>query len=1742
MAAPGVAPPGVATPDLPSPKPTPPPRTTNRRPPQPATQPGLFGASTEAAPVADAPLLESVAQEEAAPVFRLEGVQSASGAKGKARDLLAALRLLKLLEGMEGEGRITSDEEKRILARFPGFGALANEIFPDPATGAFKPGWETLGGELQELLSTEEYASAKRSTYNAFYTAQPVMQAIYAALAGFGVPAKGTRALEPGCAVGNFIGMAPPSMEFVGVEMETLSGRIARQLYPEANIRIEDFGETPLPEGSVDVVVGNVPFADLKRTHQGQKLPLHDYFFAKSLDGLREGGILALVTSRFTLDKLDPAFRDYLNERADFLGAIRLPTDAFKQEGTQVVTDILFLAKGKQQERSQLPGNAWLDTALLDEEHSSTRYNRYFAEHPEMVVGTLSTGRGLYQEHELRVEPPGAGLEAALREAVQQLPQGFYTPRQQPLAEIPKQREASSDRPLAAGSFFVDDKGYIMQVMDKDGGCEPVLHGQKRLHALSGKYGQRLAGLIEIRDAARAVLATQTDERPALERELARQKLNHRYDRFVSLWGPINLTSISTRADGRTLRRMPNVAKFTDDPDAYLVMALERYDERDGRVEKMPILLHDVIGPAETVQHVESALDGLLVSLNERGRVDIEYIGQLYEQSPERVVEELGGRIFFDPVQETYVTAEEYLSGNVRRKLAEARAAEGDPRCGANVAALEEAQPEDVLPGDIDPNLGAGWIPTDVVRHFAAELLECRESALEVDYVAKDALWHVKAERFVRWGIPAQSTFGTAKRDAVSLLNDALNLRSPTLYELVSDGEGGEKRVVDQTATLAAREKLATLKERFRGWVFGEPERTDRLVRLYNDTFNSDRLRSYDGAHLTFPGMNPEIALRPHQVNAVWRTMTDGNTLLAHVVGAGKTFEMIAAGIKLKQTGLARKTLFVVPNHMLEQFSREFYLLYPNANLLVANKEDLSASKRKLFTAKVTSGDWDGVIMTHSSFSKIGMSPAYQATFMREQVADYENLLTDMKLSADGETKRLIKQVEKKKQAWEEKLERLLNAESKDAGLTFEEMGVDCLFVDEAHLFKNLETPTKMDRVAGVQTQGSQRAFDLFIKARYLGEQTPGRGVVFATGTPISNSMVEMYTLQRFLNPEALAERGIGHFDAWASVFGDIVEAVELSPDGNSLRSNRRFAQFVNLPELLQMFHQFADVKTAAMLDLPCPAIRGGAAAVVACPMSETQRAWQASLVRRYERVRSGGVEPREDNALKITTDGRKLALDVRLVAEGAGDFAESKVNALVENVHEIWRETAAQRATQMIFCDLGVSGKDGRHSVYADVIAKLEAAGVPAGEIANIGDYNTDAKKEQLFERVRKGDVRVLLGSTAKMGTGTNVQERLIALHHLDAPWKPAEVEQRDGRMLRQGNTNPEVRLFRYVTENSFDAYMWQTLETKAGFINQVMAGETSLRRMQDVNEQTLSYAEVKAIASGNPAMMTLAQMEMEMQRLSRLKRAHADEQYRLRQQVREVQDGELPRQAGYLRRLEADMATVEAYGGSARPHMVIEGQEYQDPARAQKALKETVLRVWDELADQLMPLPPGHHQSAVLGSFAGLNVVLRLEKDSKRISGSFGLKGEMVHRQTLRGPGSDRLLGYLQGMAEGLVERRAEATETQREARERVAALEAQSGQPFAQDGRLKALAEIQTLLQAALQEQGDFEQLQQQHIGSPYLEGVLDKPELTVKLVQAFEAWGRGEGVQNAPEPVLLDAVRQEQGTEVGIRMVA
>ena len=864
--------------------------------------------------------------------------------------------------------------------------------------------------------------------------------------------------------------------------------------------------------------------------------------------------------------------------------------------------------------------------------------------------------------------------------------------------------------------------------------------------------------------------------------------------------------------------------------------------------------------------------------------------------------------------------------------------------------------------------------------------------------------------------------------------------------------------------------------------------RADALCERYNQRFNTTRLRSYDGGHLTFPGMNPEIALRPHQQDAVWRVMSGRNTLLAHAVGAGKTFEMIASGMKMQQSGLIRKPLFVVPNHMLEQFSREFYQLYPNAKLLVASKEDLSKEKRQLFTAKAASGAWDGIIMTHSSFEKIGMSPQFQESFVREQIADYEALLTDMKAGADSDAKRLIKRIEKQKEQWEATLEELVNADAKDRGLCFEELGVDHLFVDEAHLFKNLETPTKMGQVAGVQTTGSLRAFDLFMKSRYLDQY--GHGTTFATGTPVSNSMVEMYTMSRFLAPELLQERGISHFDGWAAVFGEIVDTVELSPDSQSLRQNRRFAKFVNLPELLQIFHSFADVKTSEMLQLPIPAIVGGKAAVIATPMTPYQQRIQESLVERYERVRGGQVDPRVDNALKITTDGRKLALDARLCLPHL-PADEGKLDAVAEQVHDIWQRTTESKATQLVFCDLGVSNKNGQFSVYDAVIQKLRARGIPREEIANIGDSNTDTKKARLFEQVRNGDVRILLGSTQKMGTGTNVQERLVALHHVDAPWKPAEVEQREGRILRQGNAHDTVELYRYVTEGSFDAYMWQTLQTKAAFINQIMQGDMSIRRIEDMDEQSLSYAEVKAIASGNPAVLTLAKMDMELQRLTQLARAHKNEQYRIRQSIRQVADTDLPFLHRRQARLQTDLATIEAHGGTEQPALVLHGRTITDPKQAQEQLRALVEKQWDQLALRLEQAPPGTVKRVVIGQFGGLDIELGLEKGMQRLMGTLSINGEMRISHSLRGPGSDRLPTYLHELAERLAELGQEATEEQTYLETRLDSLHTRLGLPFEQEATLTQLTEmrneLQTLLQAgdspapAPEEEGGDEQEQ-------------------------------------------------------------
>lgn len=1570
----------------------------------------------------------------------------ASGEKSKARDLLAAIRILK---AVEQEGRAATLEEREGLARFAGFGPIALSIFPDPVTGRYKDRtWEELGEELRGLVSPEEYASAKRTTFNAFYTSPTVVRSMHAALQRLGIPERAT-VLEPGCGTGTFLSLAPAGMRFIGVELDLLTGRIARALHPGQDIRIENFRDTRLQEESLDAVIGNVPFADLKLEHRGQRLSLHDFFFAKAVDLLRPGGVLALVTSHFTLDKQNGALREYLAARSNFVGAIRLPSDAFKLEGTSVVTDIVFLRRRGAAEPASHADPGWLSVAPLPVEGADVVVNRYFLDHPEMVLGAWSRRDTLYGEG-YSVRATGE-LAQQLDAAIARLPlfspiaTAAPLPPLQPVPALPP-----PEAHIVEGSFLVDERQVICRWVD--GRAVPVVYGGRTLRSNGTPGGRRLAALIRLRDLARRVLRSQNEGWAAEERQAARLELNRAYDAFVWAYGPINRTTVSATADGRLVRRMPNVVPFREDPDAMLVLALEEYDETSGTAAKAAILQKDVVGRHAPVTSVRSAEEGLLQSLNQRGSVELPFIAGLYGKAEEAVLGELGDLVFHDPASGRYETADAYLSGNVRRKLNEALSA--GPAYARNVERLSAVQPEDVLPGDIDANLGAPWIPPADIEAFAAAVFGVASPAVQVAHLPAEAAWSIDADESAKRSVGATAAFGTPRANGIWLLELALNMKSPTIYDTVERGDR-EERVVNQEATLAAREKQKLLKERFRAWVFADPERTERLVRLYNDTYNNLRPRLFDGSHLDFPGMNDVIRLREHQRNAIWRCMSAGNTLLAQAVGAGKTYIMAAAGMKMRQAGLIRKPLYVVPNHMLEQFGREFLQLYPNARLLIAGKEDLARERRKQLTARIASGDWDGIVVTHSSFERIGMSRDYQASFLREQIATYERLLCDGAGAAGRAQRNLIKQIEKQKAAREERLKDLLAEDKKDDGLVFDELGIDHLFIDEAQYYKNLETPTKMERVAGIQTGGSERAFDLYMKARYLHARHPGHGLTFATGTPISNTMVEMYTMQRFLDPEGLLGRGIDHFDAWAATFGEVVDTMEIAPDGKSLKPRSRFARFTNLPELQQMFRAFSDVQTAEMLTLPRPRLEGGKAQVIACPMSEEQSNLQRDLVARYERLRSQKVDPREDNALAITTDGRKLALDARLLSGAALDFTVSKINALVEQASALWQRTAARRSTQLIFCDMGVHPTPWGYSVYEEIREKLVARGIPRGEIAAIGEADTDQKKQGLFERVRSGQVRILLGSTAKMGTGTNVQKRLIALHHLDAPWKPAEVEQREGRILRQGNENEEIAIYRYVTEGSFDAYMWQALETKARFIAQVMTGENALRRAEDIGGQELSYAEVKAIASGNPAVLTLAQADAELQRLSILKRNHADEQYIARLRLRE-----LPRVIADVRnRLAALTADLETATNSGEAVTI--GNRSVSAETAVDALVPVLSELPREARDE---------RRYPIGTFRGLGFGLVLRPQWPT---DVYLEGRGTLRSSLsrEHQGPRAILNAVERLSRSYEPECSRLRQDLAIAEAQLRDYQARFGSPFEHDGYLAQLASLRDQLKACL-----------------------------------------------------------------------
>lgn len=1515
-------------------------------------------------------------------------------------NIIAAIRTLKKLE-QSGESASTEDQAQ--LARFTGFGAVARTAFPNLTTGEFTTGWETLGQELRSLLTDEEYASAKATTFSAFYTSAVVMDAMHQGLARMGI-GDDSRGLEPGCGIGNFIGHAPAGMKFIGIEQDSLSGRIAALLHPDHDIRIEGFQDSELPEACVDFAIGNVPFAEITLRHRGERHALHDFFFLKSLDAVRPGGALALVTSRYTMDKVNPRVRERLAEQADFIAAIRLPEEAFGEQGTSVVTDIIFLRKKLHEldtDRTQdhdgipatkWPATRWLATSTVTLDGGEAALNDYFRDNPHMVLGTMSVGHGRYNHQTLRVRSDGE-LAAALHAAIDGLPAAICPPRTKPLASTSlTYRDPALPAHLKEGSFYTAPDRTILQVMDGSGA--PVLLRDTPLRSDGTPVGQKLGALIDLRDGARAVLQTQKDNRDDDVKETARQRLRQSYAAFTARFGPINKTTLSERQDGTVTRRMPNLLRFRADPDVYLVMALEQYDERSGKATPAAIMHRDVIASPAPTRSVDSARDGLLASLNRLGVVDIPTIANLYGRSQAEVIRELGQLIFFDQAEDGYVTADAYLSGNVRQKLQIAEASRA-PRTQSNAEALKQVQPEDLLAEEIDVTLGTPWIPAEDIRQFLAETLDVSPTTINVDVIAKEALWKVRPGSLSHRKTPAAiSEFGTEDADAYLLTEQALNMHAPTIRRAIPGGPGESTTyVVDQEATLAAREKQAALKARFADWAFAEHERSARLTRFYNDHFNNLKLRAFDGAHLTFPGMSRAITMRPHQKDAIWRTMTSGNTLLAHVVGAGKTFTMVAAGMEMKRTGLASKPLYVVPNHMLEQFSREFLTLYPDASILVATRRDLAKDRRLLFKARMTTGNWDGIVMTHASFEKIAVSPEFQASFMRQQMQEYEALLEttqDRSLSRN-----LIKRIEKLKAARKIKLEEMTG--SKDGGLYFEELGIDQIFIDEAHMFKNLETPTKMERVAGIQTTGSNRAFDLLMKARYLQSKTPGRGLTFATGTPVSNSLGEMYTMMRYLMPSKLEERGIAHFDSWAANFGEVVNSLEISPDGQSLRVNARFAKFKNLPELLSLFRLTADVQTSAMLNLPTPALAGGKAAVMASPMTEEQSDMQDALVKRYARVKSGAVKPHQDNALAIITDGRKLALDTRLVDPNADGHPDAKVNKLVDQVFDIWQQTREARSTQMVFCDLGVKPTEWRFSVYDDIIHKLVQRGIPSEEIAAIGDANTDQKKEALFATVRSGRVRVLIGSTIKMGTGTNVQDKLVALHHLDPPWRPADIEQREGRILRQGNSNAEVAIYRYVTEGSFDAYMWQTLETKARFIAQAMAGDAGTRRADDIGGAELSFAEVKAIASGNPAMLVLAEMDLELRQLTLLRKAHLRDQAKIAAEVQMLPQNIAWREAK-ITALEADIARrkdtkgdgfrIEVNGHTIQPE---KGEKHTARKRAQEALALAI----KEAASRESPLP----WERTLGSLGGLDIVLHAEQDVFIIHYSLQLQGQETY-----------------------------------------------------------------------------------------------------------------------------------------------
>ena len=1434
------------------------------------------------------------------------------GEGGPKQKFRANMEAVKLLHELELENRLATPQEQEILSRYVGWGGLSQ---------AFEEGNNQWAGEFTELyseLSPEEYRAARASTLNAFYTSPVVIHAMYEALSNMGL--ESGNVLEPSCGVGNFMGLVPKSMEdlkMYGVELDSISGRIAKQLYQKNNISVQGFETAQYPDSFFDCVIGNVPFGSYKvadRKYDRHNFMIHDYFIAKSLDLVRPGGVVAVVTSSGTLDKQNPAVRQYIANRADLLGAIRLPDNAFrKNAGTDVVSDILFLQK---RDCASLEQPEWVQ---LDTTPEGYRMNAYFVRHPEMVLGELSVESTQYGKQEVTVKPiEGMELAVQLKEAISHI-QGEITENTLDDFELTEtDRSIPADPAVRNFSFTnVDGKVYYRE----NSKMNPV-----ELPALTA---ERVLGMIELRNVTQELIQCQMEDGSDEEIALLQKKLNQQYDRFSSRYGLISSTA--------------NRRAFSQDSSYCLLASLEYLDEEGKLKRKADIFSKRTIRRAEPVTSVDTASEALAVSIGERAKVDLPFMAELSGKTEEQITEELAGAIFRNPLTDKWETSDEYLSGNVREKLGIAeRFAENHPEYEGNVQYLKKVQPKDLDASEIEVRLGATWVDIEYITQFMGETFHTPGyylgSKIDVRYAAVNGQWNITGKNMDNRGNAlVQSTYGTQRANAYRLLEDALNLRDTKIYDIIEDADG-EHRVLNKKETMLAQQKQEMIKEAFKEWIFRDIDRREALCKKYNELFNSSRPREYDGSHIQFTGMTPEITLMPHQKNAVAHILYGNNTLLAHCVGAGKTFQMIAAGMESRRLGLSQKNLYVVPNHLTEQWGSDFLRLYPGANVLVATKKDFEPANRKKFCSRIATGDYDAIIIGHSQFERIPLSVERQAAAIEKQIRDITMAIED----AEGQegTRYTVKQMEKTRKSLQTRLDKLNDQTRKDDVVTFEQLGVDRLFVDESHNYKNLFLYTKMRNIAGIAQTDAQKSSDMFMKCQYLDELTGGKGVTFATGTPVSNSMVELYTIMRYLQYDTIQKMGLGHFDSWAAAFGETVTAIELSPEGTGYRAKTRFARFFNLPELISLFKESADIQTADMLNLPVP--EAEYINEVLKP-SEIQQDMVSAFADRAEAVRSGLVEPTVDNMLKITNDGRKCALDQRLLNDMLPDEADSKVNRCAKNAYDIWEETAEKKSTQLIFCDLSTPKNDGTFNVYDDIREKLVEKGIPREEIAFIHEAGTEAKKAELFAKVRAGQVRILLGSTPKLGAGTNIQDRLIALHHLDCPWKPSDLEQQEGRILRQGNQNEKVKIFRYVTENTFDAYMWQILENKQKFISQIMTSKSPVRACEDVDDAALSYAEIKALATGNPYIREKMDLDIQVSKLKLMKANHTSQKYHLETDIAKNYPVQIAAQKEQIAGLRADREAVKPILEEKEKDnfsMMIGGKTYTDRKEAGTAI----------------------------------------------------------------------------------------------------------------------------------------------------------------------------------------------------------